>query len=88
PAEEVVQKLESLKQQKIEQIFQVVAFVKGEHCMREQLVAYFDQKLEQKPTNCCHYCGVNYDEIINKRSSEYKHKEPPYWEERLHSILP
>ncbi|MFJ8261342.1 RecQ family ATP-dependent DNA helicase [Rummeliibacillus sp. NPDC094406] len=88
PAEEVVQKLDYLKQQKIEQIFQVAAFVKGEHCMRERLVAYFDQKLEQKPTNCCHYCGVNYDEIINKRSSLSEYKELPEWEERLYAILP
>jgi len=88
PAEEVAKKLESLKQQKIEQIFQVAAFVKGEHCMREKLVAYFDQKLEQKPMNCCHYCGIEYDDIIEKRSLVVEHKKLSGWEERLHSILP
>ncbi|MGG0655566.1 RecQ family ATP-dependent DNA helicase [Rummeliibacillus pycnus] len=88
PAEEVIQKLNSLKQQKIQQIMQVATFIKGEHCMREQLVAYFDQELEQKPTNCCHYCGIKYDDIIDERSSDYGYKELSNWAERLCSILP
>ncbi|MBO2534726.1 RecQ family ATP-dependent DNA helicase [Rummeliibacillus suwonensis] len=86
--DKVIQKLDNLRQQKIEQILQVVALVKGEHCLREQLTIYFDQKLEQKPPNCCHYCGIHYDEIIHPRKTIIGQKELPTWVERLHSLLP
>ena len=86
--DEVIKKLNYLKQQKIEQIHQVASFVNGEHCMREQLVAYFDQKLEQKPSNCCHYCGINYGEIIQPRDINDMQNEVPEWQERLYLILP
>ncbi len=88
PLDQVIIKLNMLKQQKIDQIYQVASFVKGEHCMREQLVAYFDQKLEQKPSNCCHYCGVNYDKILHQRDIQHIQEEVPKWQERLYSILP
>lgn len=86
-AEEVIKKLKLLKQQKIEQVQQVVNLVKTKRCIREQLLTYFDQKLEQKPKNCCHYCGVNYDEIIHQRTTYNIQKELTNWEERLHLIL-
>lgn len=88
PAEQVIQKLDSLKQQKLMQISRVATFVKEEHCLREYLIEYFDQKLEQKPSNCCHTCGVNYDEIIKTRRAKTEKKELTTWEERLHLILP
>ncbi|MGX9133805.1 RecQ family ATP-dependent DNA helicase [Rummeliibacillus sp. JY-2-4R] len=86
--EQVIKKLNNLKQQKKEQIHQVASFVIGEHCMREQLVSYFDQKLEQKPSNCCHYCGINYGEIIQTREINDVQNEVPKWQERLYLILP
>ncbi|RPJ96782.1 ATP-dependent DNA helicase RecQ [Rummeliibacillus sp. TYF005] len=88
PPEKAIQKLNSLKQQKVEQISQVATFVKEDHCLREHLVAYFDQKLEQKPSNCCHNCGINYNDIIKKRNGMTEKKELNTWVERLHLILP
>lgn len=88
PVEKVIQKLEDIRRQKVEQIREVANFVEAQKCMREGLVSYFGQSLEEKPPNCCHFCGINHQDIVAKREFHPVSRNRPSWQERLQALMP
>ncbi|MFP3398776.1 RecQ family zinc-binding domain-containing protein, partial [Brevibacterium sp. SIMBA_078] len=52
----IFQTMKLEKMQKVEEVMKLISF---DNCMRETLVHYFGQSLEEKPNPCCINCGLD-----------------------------
>lgn len=66
---------------------EMLKIVKGDCCIREQLVHYFGQKLKEKPEDCCEHCGIDYQRFLQPRKESYATQENSNWQLRLRQIL-
>ncbi|MCL6585930.1 MAG: ATP-dependent DNA helicase [Anoxybacillus sp.] len=89
-AEEMIANLqvaiEARRQWKRNKLGQMRSFLFRSHCRREQIVAYFQQRLEKKPINCCDRCTLSLDSYQRKQTDE-----PAWafrgWEEELRQMF-
>ena len=68
PLEAVNVRLQAMEIKKYEAVQEMMGIVETERCMRETVVAHFGQNLQQKPMNCCTNCGINFDQLVEKRT--------------------
>ncbi|ANB59961.1 ATP-dependent DNA helicase, RecQ family protein [Anoxybacillus amylolyticus] len=62
--------IEARKHWKRSKLTQMRSFLFRPHCRREQIVAYFQQRLEKKPINCCDRCAFSLDSYQLKQQDE------------------
>ncbi|MBK3497255.1 ATP-dependent DNA helicase RecQ [Viridibacillus sp. YIM B01967] len=86
--QEVQQKLVDIRLSKVSQVDEMKTMVTAQKCIREQLLHYFGQSLNEKPNQCCHYCGIEYGVILKEREHLETLGYMPSWGERLSVLLP
>ncbi|MBM7701689.1 RecQ family ATP-dependent DNA helicase [Metabacillus iocasae] len=62
-------------------------FVSATSCRRERLLAYFDDELVDRPTNCCDCCGIEFEDYHSKNNDSLKKWVFHDWEKELALIL-
>lgn len=72
---------------KYKSVDEMVQIVKKESCIREQLISYFGQRLDEKPENCCENCGINYQQLLAPRQEKNNRYKVDSWEERIRQLL-
>lgn len=85
--EETHRKIESLQREKLKQINKIKKFVNYEGCLREYILAAFEQELLIKPMNCCSNEGIDYSDFVNSRPKN-KINTIDNWQTRLNRLLP
>lgn len=87
PAEQVKTIFRQMLLKKEQQVHEMTNFVKSDRCLREQLVAYFGQTLEKRPTHCCENCGLDEELIFKPREIRENTSKIVGWEGRIRQIL-
>ena len=85
--EDTITILQKLKQQKIEQIYQIKDILTNSLCIRMQIVQFFGQEINSKPHNCCSKCGLHIDEIVESSKENSTNLKLQTWEKRLLSLF-
>lgn len=85
--EETLQQIESLQRGKLKQIDKIKKFVHYDGCLREYLLAAFEQKLLDKPENCCSNEGIDYSAFSFHNTLGGK-STMDNWQTRLNGLLP
>lgn len=86
-AEETIARMELIRREKIKQIDKMKYLVNLDGCIRQYVVGCFDQHIEEKPSNCCVYDGINY-EVFEKKKQKYQNRALEHWVNRLNALLP
>ncbi|MFP3919463.1 ATP-dependent DNA helicase RecQ [Lysinibacillus telephonicus] len=84
---EVKNVLQNMKNEKLQEVNEVMRIVKTSQCMRKMLVQYFGQNLEKNPDNCCSACGISLQEIINPRQQVELGHDEMSWQKRIEKLL-
>lgn len=84
---EVKQRLSSMKYEKMRAVEEVMDLIETNTCMREQLVHYFGQTLENRPEDCCQCCGLQYENIIRVREIIDAPSIELNWKRRIEQLL-
>lgn len=84
---EVKQRLSSMKYEKMRSVEEVMDLIETNTCMREQLVHYFGQTLENRPEDCCQCCGLQYENIIRVREIIDAPSIELNWKRRIEQLL-
>ncbi|MCC3358286.1 RecQ family ATP-dependent DNA helicase [Bacillus sp. REN16] len=61
-------------------------WIKTQGCRREEILAYFDENLETRPSSCCDLCEIDWSQY-NYKLSEGNEWELPSWRQELHRIF-
>lgn len=85
--DETVQIMETLRHEKIRQIYLIKELLSNSKCIRHQLVSFFGQTITKNPRNCCTVCGLKDDEVLSVRSIEVLSDNGLNWNERLALIF-
>ncbi len=85
--EGISQQIELLRLGKKQQALKIKRLITHDDCLRNFIVENFDQRLIEKPANCCVNDGIDYDEFEAFNYSE-KEQLPLEWKDRLRVILP
>lgn len=84
---EVKQQLRSMKFEKMRAIEEVMELIDTRECMREKLVHYFGQTLDNTPNDCCQCCGMDYGKVIPSRERNASHTILLNWKDRIEKLL-
>jgi len=87
PANGVKERLTSMKFEKIRAVEEVMELIDTTSCMREKLVHYFGQTLDNKVNNCCQSCGMDYKNIIRNREIKDSTSIELNWRRRIEKLL-
>ena len=87
PLEGVIKQMELLRSGKREQATKIHELISLETCLRSYVISRFDQRLVDKPSNCCVNDGIDY-EVFEDFSPPAEKQSPLDWQDRLHVILP
>lgn len=89
PPEKVKFVLQSMKKAKIQSVNEMMNLVRTSGCLRELLVNYFGQELEERPDNCCETCGISYEALVKPREMKVNVIETHEltWQSRMKKIL-
>ncbi|MEG0471319.1 MAG: ATP-dependent DNA helicase RecQ [Solibacillus sp.] len=85
--EQVKKRLVNMQMAKFEEVMVMLQIVESKGCMRELLIHYFGQHVEQKHENCCSNCGVELSELIQERVKSISQSQMTDWKARLQQIL-
>lgn len=85
--EETYRQIELLQQEKVKQIEKIISFIHYDGCLRAYLLEAFEQKLLDRPVNCCVHEGIDYSSFINHRPRNKKDMVDN-WQTRLNGLLP
>ncbi|RFB17008.1 RecQ family ATP-dependent DNA helicase [Bacillus sp. HNG] len=61
-------------------------WIKSQRCRREEILAYFDEEIEKKPSSCCDRCEIDWD-MYKRKFNEGNEWKPPSWRQELHRIF-
>ena len=87
--QETIRQIEKQKIEKLHQSAKIRKLIALDSCVREYLMECFDQRLEDKPANCCANDGLDYSQFLDPRKkSEAASTLSDTWQNRLNSILP
>ena len=86
-SEQVKKRMHAIELKKYEEVLEMQKLIESNHCMREQLLKYFGQLLEQRQENCCTNCGLNEMKFIKQRSVTDELNEMNDWQQRLQQML-
>lgn len=87
PETEALRQLQRHNKQKALQFKQMTHFLEEEACLRERLLWYFGERLENKPSTCCSACGSNDIVFLEGENRVKKPLKWSNWEERLLQLL-
>lgn len=85
--EQVVRQMKVIYQAKERQIAEMVAFVKSDSCLRQQLLHYFDEQPELKTSDCCSLCDNITDDWLSRKINKEEKPKMLHWKERLRQLL-
>lgn len=85
--EETYKQMELLQKEKMKQIEKINMFVHYEGCLRAYILSAFEQKLMNRPRNCCVNEGIDYSIFINSKPKREKDMIDN-WQTRLNGLLP
>lgn len=85
--EKVKELFKTMQAEKMQAVAEIADLVHTEHCMREKIVNYFGQTVQQRPENCCDCCGLNRDELLEKRKTRLSSNVEWEWQTRLERLL-
>lgn len=84
--ESVKQRMLNMEIRKYESVGEMMRMIKGSGCIREKIVSYFGQRLEDKPHNCCQVCGIDIEQLVVPRDEVGTVQNLP-WMQRLRKLL-
>lgn len=84
---ETVHIMETLRHDKIRQIYLMKELLTNNQCIRNQLLSFFGQTLSDTPSNCCSVCGIRDEEVLELRTIEVLGDNMLNWNERLARIF-
>lgn len=87
PIEQVKARLHNMEQKKYEAVREMLQLINTTNCMRQQVVQYFGQKLEETPGSCCTNCGIDEGHFLHKRVQEEVQQPFTTWSNRLQALL-
>lgn len=85
--EQVKMRLSNMQMAKFEEVMVMLKIVETTACMRELLIDYFGQQVEDKRENCCSNCGVDISTLLQERMEPKKQEQMIAWKGRLQQIL-
>lgn len=71
---------------KIKKLYEFRLWIKNNTCRREQLLSFFDEKLEERPKNCCDVCGIDW-KLYNIHEERVNHRPKIEWRMYLKELL-
>ncbi|MEH7224245.1 ATP-dependent DNA helicase RecQ [Bacillus sp. JJ1566] len=71
---------------KLKKLKMMENWIKTQECRREQILAYFDESLVQKPSSCCDLCEIEW-EIYKRKLNGGNEWKLPSWRQELHHIF-
>ena len=80
--EQVKQRMQAIELKKYEEVIQMQKLIESNRCMREQLLEYFGQDLEQKQENCCTNCGLDEMKLMKQRILTDEASKMTDWQQR------
>ncbi|MDE5411977.1 RecQ family ATP-dependent DNA helicase [Alkalihalobacterium chitinilyticum] len=75
----IERKVESRLEEKFQKVQEMINFIECNSCKRAYYLSYFEEKLDQKPINCCDYCGLSLEDYMKNNSTQTK---------KLNNLLP
>ena len=84
--EQVKKRMQDMQFKKFAEVNLVLKLLESTDCMREQVVHYFGQMLNQKQQSCCTNCGIDVSPFLADRV-EQEHIQMTTWQQRLQQIL-
>lgn len=85
--EEVIRRMAELLAEKEVQLQKMLRLVQSACCIRESLLALFDERCDRKPTYCCSVCGTTEADWLTEQDLMNPGKRSMDWEERLVTLL-
>lgn len=82
----VKKRMQELQFKKFAEVKHVLKLIESTDCMREQVVQYFGQVLEEKQENCCTNCGIQEGAFLAERKTQ-EQTQMTTWQQRLQQIL-
>ncbi|WP_088069252.1 RecQ family ATP-dependent DNA helicase [Gottfriedia luciferensis] len=62
-------------------------FLNSTICYRENYLSVFDERLLERPKNCCSICGISFDEYCTNHKMKFEKLTVYSWEEELRNKL-
>jgi len=85
--QETMELFQTIRQKKWTEIEQLYHLLENEVCIREQLVQFFGQELQEKPSLCCSKCGGQLEEMFVGFTSKPTASSERNWQYRLDRLL-
>lgn len=86
--QDVMKQVELLSMDKVREVDKLRHILLGQQCIRQQIIAYFEQSLVQKPAICCSVCGQINESIPQKQMIRVDKKRELSWESRFVQLFP
>ncbi|MBM7694731.1 ATP-dependent DNA helicase RecQ [Peribacillus deserti] len=86
---EMISFVENRKEGKVKKLRTLLSWIHANTCRRELITRYFHQKIQQKPEQCCDYCGIDLEGFYQKDPPENPAEFRPIfdWKEELIEML-
>lgn len=85
--EGTLQEIRRMQEEKVKQAAKMKRLAVDNRCVRQYLLECFDQEMEQRPSLCCSYEGIDHS-VYKKRYRSNDPKTLQSWESRLHALMP
>lgn len=86
--QDVLKQIELLSLDKMREVNKLHHILLGQQCIRQQIVAYFEQSIVQKPKICCSVCEDINKSIPQKQMVRIDKKRELSWESRFVQLFP
>ncbi|MFV8828426.1 RecQ family ATP-dependent DNA helicase [Alkalihalobacterium sp. APHAB7] len=84
----IERKVERRIEEKVQKVQEMINFIECDLCRREYYLSYFEEKLDQKPINCCDNCELYLEGYMKINSEQVKKSiELLPWQEELKQIF-
>lgn len=78
---------QNMKIEKMQKVEEVMKLITSDTCMRETLVHYFGQTLNDKPEQCCINCGLDLAQLLKAKEEKNLSSFSMTWQERITNLL-
>ena len=85
--DDVKNRLQQMELTKYKAVQEMLAVIETSDCLREKVVAYFGQTINNKPGNCCTNCGVDLSQLVFERTQAEVEHQKITWQSRLQQLL-
>lgn len=77
---QIISKMEEVKQTKTAKLRSMQVWLERKACLRESLQAYFGERLWARQSQCCAFCGLDYEIYRLKPDKEFTQDEQDGWD--------